>query len=95
VTHVLKDLRWELNGRSSTEKGDKVSFHVGDVFLPNAEELPVRWGDGDELEGTIVDFSDSGSTSRVFAVIEVVQRQTVVVPVEKLKLKGPGARNQM
>jgi hypothetical protein len=42
-------------------------------------------GDSDEVEGTIVDFSDSGEAARVFAVIEVIQRQTVVVPSAKLK----------
>jgi hypothetical protein len=72
-------------GRSSTEKGDKVSFRVSDVFLPEAEELRGAWAETAEVGGTVVDFSDSGSASRVFAVVEVVQRHTVVVPVEKLR----------
>jgi len=55
-----------------------------DVFLPDAEELRATWADTAELEGTIVDFSDSGSTSREFAVVEVLQRHAVVVPVAKL-----------
>jgi len=38
------------------------------------------------MEGTIVDFSDSGLQLRVFAVIEVCGEQTVVVPVRKLRL---------
>jgi len=76
------------NGRSSTEKGDQVSFRVCDVFLPNAKELPATWADAAEVEGTIVDFSDSGNTSRVFAVVEVVQRRTVVVPIARLKWKS-------
>jgi hypothetical protein len=42
----------------------------------------------DELEGTIVDFSDSGQRARVFAVIDVIRKQIVVVPVEKLIRKG-------
>jgi hypothetical protein len=80
-------MRWKEGsmGRSQTEKGDKVTFRMSDVFLPDAEELRAIWADTAETEGTIVDFSDSGNTSRVFAVVEVLQRQTVVVPVAKLK----------
>lgn len=36
------------------------------------------------MEGKIVGFSDSGSETRVFAVIEVVKRHTVIVPVTDL-----------
>jgi len=39
----------------------------------------------DQLEGIVISFSDSGSQPRVFAVVEVVRRQTVIVPVERLK----------
>ena len=38
----------------------------------------------DEMEGTIVDFSDSGQRPRFFALVDVVRRQTLVVPVDKL-----------
>jgi hypothetical protein len=65
-----------------------VSFRVSDVFLPESEELRASWDDTAEVAGTVVDFSDSGSASRVFAVVEVVQRHTVVVPVAKLKLRS-------
>jgi hypothetical protein len=37
------------------------------------------------MEGTIVDFSDSGSTLRAFAVVEVTAKRTIVVPIGKLK----------
>jgi hypothetical protein len=60
-----------------------VRFRVSDVFLPSAEDLIVA--PETEMEGTIVNFSDSGTKRRVFAVIEVVTRRTVVVSVEKLK----------
>jgi hypothetical protein len=36
------------------------------------------------LEGTIVGFSDSGARPRAFAVVEVIQRHTFVVPVDTL-----------
>ena len=69
------------------EKGDKVSFRLSDVFLPEVEELRASWADNAEVEGTVVNFSDSGSIARVFAVVELVQRHTVIVPVAKLKLR--------
>lgn len=75
----------------STEKGDKVSFRVSDVFLPDAEELRGNWADAAEMEGTIVDFSDSGNDARVFAVVEVLQKRTVIAPVAKLKRIGEPA----
>jgi hypothetical protein len=92
---VSKGLNRFSGGRSSTEKGDQVSFRVVDVFLPNAKELAPTWADATEVVGTIVDFSDSGGASRVFAVVEVVQKKTVVVPVEKLTRRGPEAQSQI
>jgi hypothetical protein len=38
-----------------------------------------------EVEGTIMDFSDSGNVPRAFAVIEIVQKRRVVVPVATLQ----------
>jgi len=57
------------------------------VFLPGAEALAATWSDAAEVEGTIVEFSDSGASSRVFAVVEVVEKRTLVVPVAALHLK--------
>ncbi len=63
-------------------------FSVSDVFLPNAEGVFVAAPDEGNVEGTILNFSDSGSKSRVFAVVDVIRRQTVIVPVEKLEVVG-------
>lgn len=71
-----------------TRKGDRVRFERSDMFLPSPEELLPGAG---ELEGVVIGFSDSGAQQRVFAVVEVVQRQEVVVPVEKLRLIGPNS----
>jgi hypothetical protein len=56
------------------------------VFLANPEALFKPLSPDSEVEGTIIDFSDSGSKPRAFAVVEVVSRQTMVIPVERLKL---------
>lgn len=68
-----------------THVGDKVRFSVDDIFLPNAESVFVAAPGEVEVHGTVVNFSDSGHTPRMFALVEVVRRQTVVVPIEKLQ----------
>jgi hypothetical protein len=66
-----------------------VRFQISDIFLPSREELFIGPPSEAEIEGTIVDFSDSGSKPRAFAVIEVISRHTVVVPTEKVKIIAP------
>lgn len=44
---------------------------------------------GSVVEGTVVEFSDSGQRTSFFAVVEVVRRRQIVVPVEKLVVVTP------
>jgi hypothetical protein len=76
-----------------TREGDRVRFRVTDVFLPSAEEV-LKVSLAEELEGVVVDFSDSGSTARVFAVVDVIRRQNVVVPVDKLEVVASHSENR-
>jgi hypothetical protein len=39
-----------------------------------------------EIEGKVIAFSDSGSEPRVFAVIEVLNKHAVIVPVTCLEV---------
>jgi len=71
-----------------TREGDRVHFRVSSVFLPSAGEVSTRLAETEELEGTILSFSDSGDQPRAFAVIEVVRKVTVVVPVSELQSAG-------
>jgi hypothetical protein len=81
--------------RIATEKGCKVRFHLADVFLPNAEELCAAFREEETLEGMVVDFSDSGDRAHAFAIIEVIQKEIVVVPVEKLESgEDSGIKNE-
>jgi hypothetical protein len=69
--------------------GDKVRFRLSDVFLPSPSgTLPIA-EPGEELEGTITDFSDSGQKPRYFALVEVVRTQSLIVPVDKLEVNSP------
>ncbi len=63
-------------------------FLVSDIFLPGRDALIVAPAGEQELEGIIVDFSDSGQKERFFAIVDIVRRQSVVVAVEKLET-GP------
>ena len=61
-------------------------FQGANIFLPGAAGWSAALSEEPELEGTIVGFSDSGSKAGFFAVIEVVKRHSLIVPVEKLEL---------
>lgn len=65
-------------------------FSARSVFLPNPEEVASFASDFDELEGIIASFSDSGASAKAYAVVEVVRKLSLVVPVEELSLvSGP------
>jgi len=68
--------------KRETQVGDRVRFAAADIFLSGPGGLNPL--DAAELEGTVVEFSDSGSRTRAYAVVEVVRTQMMVVPVEKL-----------
>jgi hypothetical protein len=67
----------------AVDAGDRVRFQARDVFLPGGGVMPAP-GET-ELEGTVLDFSDSGEKARYFAVVEVVTTQSLIVPVQKLE----------
>jgi hypothetical protein len=75
-----------------TREGDRVRFRMADVFLPSAEEV-LALSPATELEGVVIDLSDSGTESRVFAIVDVIRRQNVVVPVEKLQFVAGNSSN--
>jgi hypothetical protein len=67
-----------------TQIGDQVRFRAGSVFFW-PEEVPLSaLPASTELEGKVIAFSDSGSEPRVFAVVEVITKHTVIVPVSGL-----------
>jgi hypothetical protein len=69
-----------------TQVGDTVRFLVSDVFLPGPGNVFVAPSSETQLEGRVIDFSDSGSKSRAFAVVEVVRTQMLVVPIDRVEL---------
>lgn len=68
-------------------------FSPDSVFLPNVQEVQNFASGREELEGIICGFSDSGSALKAYAVVEVVHRMSMVVPVSKLSLiSNPGSQ---
>jgi len=63
-----------------------VRFRVSDVFLPSQEELPAELSQSSEMDGEVVDFSDSGLEPRVFAVVRISGPQTIVIPICRLEI---------
>jgi hypothetical protein len=70
----------------STRIGDQVRFRAGNVFLWPEEDTLSMLPEDAEIEGRVVGFSDSGLEPLFFAVIEVVRKQTIIVPVSGLKV---------
>jgi hypothetical protein len=73
-------------GENTPQKGDQVRFKVAHIFLPDVQEVLASLTETIEVEGTITDFSDSGKTLQAFAVVQLDEKQTVVVPVERLRV---------
>ncbi|HEV2275128.1 MAG TPA: hypothetical protein VGR96_13240 [Acidobacteriaceae bacterium] len=50
------------------------------------DDLPKALTTAPVLEGIVREFSDSGPQPSVFAIVEVIVRHNLVVPVEKLQV---------
>lgn len=70
---------------SEALQGRRVQFRILDVRVPEATEVLVRLHGQDPLHGQVTDFTDSGTASEPFAVVEVEELgQPVVVPTHCL-----------
>lgn len=67
------------------KSGDRIIFRVSDVYLPTTREALEALNEEVELAGSLVELSDSGTHSGVFAIVELGGNQRVIVPVDKLR----------
>ena len=74
-------------GRSA-QIGDWVSFRISDVFLPEPSEVLANLTPEVEANGVVVEFSDSGSSPRAYAVVRITEQQSVLLPVGSLRILG-------
>jgi hypothetical protein len=64
--------------------GDRVSFRICDAFLPEPSELIAKLTQEVETIGIVVEFSDSGTNPRAYAVVRITPQQAVLLPVSVL-----------
>jgi len=72
-------------GRSA-QIGDRVTFRIADVFLPEPSELLASLTAEVETNGVVVEFSDSGSSPKAYAVVRITPQQAVLLPVSALRI---------
>jgi hypothetical protein len=64
-----------------------VNFRLQDIFFPDPAEVVLELHGGQQIEGEVIDLSDSGAQKEAFAVIRVERMsQPVLVPVTCLKI---------
>jgi len=71
---------------ASAQIGDRVSFRISDVYLPEPSEVLSQLTTDVEANGVIVEFSDSGTRPQAYAVVRLTAQQTVLLPVAALRL---------
>ena len=70
--------------------GYRVSFRISDVFLPEPAEVLATLTPDVEANGVIVEFSDSGSRPRAYALVRITTCQSVLLPVAALRVGACG-----
>jgi hypothetical protein len=68
----------------SVRVGDRVSFSISDVFLPEPSEVLAKLTVDARTEGVVVEFSDSGNTPRAYAMVRITSQQMVLLPISAL-----------
>jgi hypothetical protein len=69
--------------------GDRVSFKIGDVFLPEPSEVLANLTAEVEANGVIVEFSDSGHDQLAYAVVRLSPQQAVLLPIHAVRVVSP------
>ena len=75
-----------MHSTASVQVGDRVSFRISDVFLPEPSEVLAKLTPEVEANGVVMEFSDSGSSARAYAVVRIARDQSVLLPVGALQL---------
>jgi len=75
-----------MENGASARIGDRVSFRLADVFLPEPSEVMAKLTTDVETNGVIVEFSDSGKDQRAYAVVRITAQQSVLVPAGLLRV---------
>jgi hypothetical protein len=77
-------MRMETTG--TVRVGDRVSFSISEVFLPEPSEVLANLTADVRTEGVVVEFSDSGSVPRAYAMVRITPQQMVLLPISALRV---------
>ena len=66
--------------------GDRVCFRISDVFLPEPSEVLAHLTPDVEANGVVIEFSDSGTSPRAYALVRLTAQQSVLLPVAALRV---------
>jgi len=66
--------------------GDRVSFRISEVYLPDPHEVLANLTADVQAEGVVLEFSDSGEQPRAYALVRITAQQSVLLPVSALQL---------
>jgi hypothetical protein len=75
-----------MHSEPTAQIGDRVMFRIADVFLPEPSEVLAKLTPEVETTGELVEFSDSGSSPRAYAVVRMTEQQSVLLPVAALRV---------
>ena len=74
----------KMESAESVHVGDRVSFCISDVFLPEPSEVLANLTADVRTEGVVVEFSDSGNVPRAYVMVRITPRQMVLLPISAL-----------
>jgi hypothetical protein len=72
---------FKMRSASTARIGDRVTFRISDVFLPEPVEVLANLTGDLEATGVVIEFSDSGSNVRAYAVVRITPQQAVLLPM--------------
>jgi hypothetical protein len=75
-----------MNQEERARVGDRVSFRICDVFLPEPNEVLATLTADAHAQGVIVEFSDSGAQLKAYALVRITPHQSVLLPVGALEV---------
>lgn len=84
----IAHLEWaiRMEHARTVHVGDRVSFHMADVYLPEASEVLAKLTPEVEMNGVVVEFSDSGNYPSAYALVRITEHQSVLLPVTALRV---------
>lgn len=75
-----------MHPEETAQVGDRVSFRISDVFLPEPDEVLAGLTPEARAQGVVVEFSDSGAQIQAYALVRITPHQSVLLPVGALEV---------